>query len=145
MTEMNRPPISQAPGRVHAVSKVALLFGFLTGPIIWSAHELISLILVPAACAGHGGFYSFTIFGYPGWEWILLLITLLFIVIVGTADLVAIHSWRKSGVGLRLTGAEGGAEGRSGWMAAAGILLSTLFLLGIVAAGVPIFFLSGCR
>jgi hypothetical protein len=132
-------------GAIQAVGRLPLLFGFLGGPIFWSLHLLIMQVLVASACStGSQGFYHFTIGGVAGWEIILLLVTFLLILLTLAAGLTAFRAWRRSHVGLGVTGAAGGALGRSGWLALAGVLLSTLFLLGIVAAGVPIFWLSGC-
>ena len=130
---------------VRIVSRLPLLIGFLAGPILWSLHELISEILISSACSyGMDGFNHFTVGSIAGWELVLLLLTLFFLLLGVVAEVIAVRSWLKSHVGTDVSGAAGGAAGRSGWMSMAGILLSTIFLVAIVFEGVPIFYLSGC-
>jgi hypothetical protein len=54
--------------RLPRERRVGLLprwFGLLAGPVAWSAHLLVGLILVSAGCgAGYGGF---SLFHLPGW------------------------------------------------------------------------------
>ncbi len=136
---------TNAAPHVRTVGQIPLLLGFLTGPIVWSLHLVISELLISASCApGPAGFASFTIFGAAGWRVVLLIVTGVLALIILGADLVALRAWRQTGIGLRLTGDAGGAAGRSGWMAPAGVLVSTLFLIATLMAGVPIFWLSGC-
>lgn len=145
MTERDRAVASGPSVGVRAVGRLPLWIGFVAGPTIWSLHLLVSEFLVSAACSsGPRGFYGFTILGATGWRVVLLLLTGVFALLIAGADLIAVRTWRATRVGTQLTGVAGGAAGRSGWMAAAGILLSTLFLIGILLAGVPIFWLSGC-
>jgi hypothetical protein len=130
---------------VRTVSRIPLLIGFLGGPILWSLYHLLSQIIISAACSnGIHGFNDFSVGGVAGWEIVLLVLTAVLVVLGFATDLIAFSAWRKTHVGVAVTGAAGGALGRSGWLALAGVLLSTFFLIGIVAAGVSIFWLSGC-
>lgn len=130
----------------HTASLALLLFGFLAGPIVWSLHLEISEILISSACSqGTNGFSMLLIAGAPGWRVILLLVTFILVLIVLAADVMSLRAWRQTGTEASVIGTEGGAAGRSGWMAIAGVLVSTVFLIAIVFAGVPIFFLSGCK
>jgi hypothetical protein len=136
---------SRSLSDVRAIGHLPLWTGFLAGPIIWSLHLVVSEFLLGAACSsGPAGFNGFTILGATGWRWVLLLVTGGFALLVLAADFVAFRAWRESRIGTEVTGVVGGAAGRSGWLALAGILMSTLFLIGILLAGVPIFWLSGC-
>lgn len=129
----------------RAVGRLPLLIVFLTGPIVWSLHLVVVEFLLSSACAsGPGGFAGFTLLGADGWRTVLVIVTGGFALVVLAADLLAVRLWRQTGIGTRLTGGVGGAAGRSGWMALASVLLCSLFLLGILLAGVPIFWLSGC-
>ena len=132
-------------GDVRAVGRLPLWIGFLTGPTVWSLHLVLSEIIVSAGCStGQSGWDSFSLFGTAGWRVVLLLETAVLALIVIAAGLVAIRTWRTTRIGTEATGEVGGAAGRSGWMALAGVLISSLFLGGIVLAGLPIFWLSGC-
>jgi hypothetical protein len=141
-----RPAARPLARSKHSVGVLSLLIGFLTGPIIWSMHEIASEILISSACStSPGGFASTSTLGVSGWEIVLLLVTLLCGALVAGAGLIAFRAWRESRMGTNETGDVGGAAGRSGWMALAGVLFSVFFLLGIVEAGLSIFWLSGCH
>lgn len=143
--ERDRTIANPPAGSVRAVSRLPLLIGFLAGPIVWSLHLIVVEFLLSSACApGPGGFSGFTVLGAAGWRFVLLIVTAVFALLVLGADLIAYRAWRETRIGTRLTGEVGGPAGRSGWMALAGVLLSSLFLIGILLAGVPIFWLSGC-
>ncbi len=132
-------------GDVRAVGRLPLLIGFFAGPLVWSLHEIVSEFLVADACSsGTGGFNNLTVLGAPGWRVILLVVTGFFALLALGADIIAYRAWKGTRIGTSLTGDAGGAAGRSGWMALAGVLMSTLFLIGIIIAGIPIFWLSGC-
>jgi hypothetical protein len=126
-------------------SNVLLVVVFLAGPIAWSAHELLAEILISAACShGISGFRNFLIGPVAGWQVVLLVETGFFAVIVLAADLLAFSFWRTSRNSAGTTGPAGPTSGRSGWMAMAAMLLNTTFLLGILTAGITLFWLSGC-
>jgi hypothetical protein len=125
-----------ATGAPLAVSPAPLLIGFLAGPILWSMHIIVSEIVVSSVCSTSGGFVEGRI--------ILMAVSLLFVCGGISVDLIALRSWRQSGGSIDVTGAWGGAPGRSGWMALAGILLSTMFLFGILLGALPLFWLTGC-
>jgi hypothetical protein len=132
-------------GDVRAYSLLPLWIGFLTGPIIWSLHLVLCEFVVSAGCStGVSGWESFSLFGTSGWRVVLLAVTAVLAALVLGADVVAFRAWRATRIGIEVTGDVGGAAGRSGWMALAGVLISTLFLGGIVLAGLPIFWLGGC-
>lgn len=127
------------------VGRLPLLIGFLGGPIVWSIHLLLSEVLISVACSGGPeGFRRALVGGVMVWQAALLLVALLFSLIVVGVDAVAFAAWRKTRAGIAETGERGGAAGRSGWMSLAGILLSTLFLVALLFAGLPLFWLSGC-
>ncbi|HTE85528.1 MAG TPA: hypothetical protein VK821_12425 [Dehalococcoidia bacterium] len=121
-----------------------LLIGLLAGPILWSLHLLVSEILVSSACSAGSRFARFGAGSAGGRQVVLLGVSLAFILAVVAVDFVALRCWRQSRVGIEVTGASGGAAGRSGWMALAGVLLSSFFLIGILFGALPLFWLSGC-
>jgi hypothetical protein len=128
-----------------SAGRLPLLVGFLGGPILWSLHLLVSQILIASACSsGMLGFSSFTIGGTSGWEVTLLLFTLAMMLLAIIVGLIALRTWQRSRIGFQVTGEIGGAAGRNGWMGLAGVLFSTFFLIGIAAAGMSLFWLSGC-
>ncbi|MGI8550865.1 MAG: hypothetical protein ACR2PL_08785 [Dehalococcoidia bacterium] len=132
-------------GGGRAVGLLPLVFGLFAGPIIWSLHELAGEIMVSSACSTRpGGFASERFLGVSGWELIFFVMSLVAILGAIAGAVVSYRAWKATRVGTALTGEQGGALGRSGWMAVSGMLLSTMFLFGILLATSSIFFLSGC-
>ncbi len=145
MQQRNRNRAVVHTAGLQAVSRFPLVIGFFAGPTLWSLHELVSEILVSSACSyGLGGFSHFMIGAISGWQFVLLLETLFFFLLGVAAEVMSVRHWIHTHAGTHLGGEAGGAFGRSGWMSMAGILLSSLFVLAIAYAGVPIFFLAGC-
>jgi hypothetical protein len=142
---MTQNRTAQSRSAVRAISPAVLLTGFLAGPVLWSLHLLISQILISAACSRSGAGFWRTSFGaLAGWQLVLLLVTLAFVLLIIAVNLTAMRSWRRNDDHAGIIGSEGGSAGRSSWLALAGILLSAFFLIGIVAAGVPLNRMSGC-
>ena len=136
---------SAVTSRLRAVNPVPLIVGLFAGPILWSLHILVSEIVISSACAAQpSGFARLTAAGVGGRQVALLAVSLVFIIATAAVDLLAIRCWRQTRVGIEVTGVSGGAVGRSGWMALAGVLLSSLFLIGILLGALPLFWLSGC-
>jgi hypothetical protein len=100
------------------------------GPVAWTAHLLVSYLLLPVACA-------------TGLTVLLHMVTLLTALPTAAAGALALGAW------LDLTTAAPGAERGSGrqrqWLALAAVLLDALFLLVIVLEGIPNFFLGPCQ
>src|ERR1700730_17421214 len=104
------------PGNPHLVNRVALLVGFLAGPIVWSLHLVVSEVLISTACSsGVEGFGRFVLGGVAGWELLLLVVSLLFLLLALISDLTAWHCWQRVHARSGLTGEAGGEPGRSSW------------------------------
>jgi len=126
--------------RDRHVGLLALWFGFLAGPVAWSVHLLVGLVLVSAGCgAGYGGF---SLFRLPGWESVLLLFTAAMALLTAAGGVVAFASWRKTGESADTNA--GGPRGRSGFLAAAGVYTSLIFLAGILLVAIAIATLNDC-
>lgn len=126
--------------RERRVALLPLWFGLLAGPVAWSVHLLVGLILVSAGCgAGYGGF---SLFRLPGWESVLLLFTAALALITAAGGIVAFASWRKTGEGADTNA--GGPRGRNGFLAAAGVYTSLIFLAGILLVAIAIATLNNC-
>lgn len=107
----------------------ALWFGFLAGPAAWYLHLNISYSLVRLVCLhGHG--------------WLLHLTTLAMLALAGAGVWVAWRSWDRIGEPEVTSGP--GTLGRTRFMALGGIALSGFFLLIILLAWLPDFFLHPC-
>lgn len=108
----------------------ALWFGLLGGPAAWTAHLLISYGLVYVVC-GTGG------------SLLLYLTTLVTAAIAAAAGIVAWRLWRRPQTATEENAAVAARNGFAGFL---GVLLSGLFLLVIVAEGLPpLFFQPRCE
>lgn len=123
-----RTPAAPAPDRTpgERFGSPSVWFAFLGGPVAWAAHLLVVYGIVYLPC---------------GWRLpLLLLATGLFALVAIAAGLVA---WGKvKGSPARDTDALKG--GRNRFVGIAGLLNSSLFLLIILAQGVPPLVLGTC-
>lgn len=113
----------------HRRGIAALWFGMLAGPAAWFLHLVISYSLVRLICQ-------------TGDSWLLHLTTFATLLLAAAGVLVAWRNVRRVGH-LRATAADG-TMGRSRFMAVSGIALSGFFLIVVLLAWLPDFFLSPC-
>lgn len=125
--------------RAETRQSFMLWFGVLAAPLAWLAQIFIAPDVAEIVClsgaegTGRGEIYGFAL------ETFLLALTAAF-TLVGL--LAVVGSIRC----LRLLGRAGDDTPgrRATWMAYAGILVSTLFLLSIAVGFIPLFFLESC-
>ena len=141
-----------APSRAR-VRRAALWFGLLGGPIAWSVQTLINLPV-----ASHGCFPRLTPLDAPitgAMRGIAFVVSLAALAIGLAAAAVAWRSWRhtrdeqQSGTGnARQHGAEHAlletGEGRTRFMALAGVLTSVTFLVASAIHAAAIFLVLPC-
>jgi hypothetical protein len=108
---------------------IALWFGFLAAPLIWFVNLELNFMLAPWACA-------------TGRQFSLGLVTLVALLLVASAGLLAWRMWLHAGQEW-LHNAGGRISSRR-FLAMLGILTSSLFFLAILAQGAPTFILSAC-
>ncbi len=128
--------------RRHRVHRWAVWFGLLGAPIAWGLQELVNVSLAGHACYPHDLPLAMPL--WPHLSGILASVDAAAIVVCIAAGLVAFSNWRrtrdeKPGDAHQLLGS---GDGRTRFMAMAGIMTSVLFLLGtafaaINVAGVP--------
>lgn len=108
-----------------------LWFGTLGAAVAWFTHLIVVYVLVPVTCAVSG----------PG---AMIVASFLLSGIAAAAGAVAWHSWRQMSAEERgdLVGEMEGS--RKGFMLYGGLLASGVFLLAILLATIPIFFLNPC-
>ena len=108
-----------------------LWFGTLGAAVAWFTHLIVVYVLVPVTCAVSG----------PG---AMIVASLLLSGIAAAAGVVAWQSWREMSAEERgdLVGEMEGS--RKGFMLYGGLLASGVFLLAILLATIPIFFLNPC-
>ncbi len=131
-----------SPAR-HQVSLAALWFGLFAAPVVWSLQMLVLYPVVAHGCFPRDHPLSLPVYSTDP---VVLLVSFVALVVASAAALVALRSWRS-------TRAEDHAgedhlletgEGRSRFMALGGMLLSGLFLFGILLNGLPFLLLGPC-
>lgn len=117
--------------RVAEPEGFRLWFGTLGAPMAWFVHLIVVYVLVPVTCAISGpvGMYVASV-------------ALVTVALAG--GYVALESWREMSEEERgnLVGEMEGT--RKGFMIYGGLLASGVFLLAILLAIIPIFFLDPC-
>jgi hypothetical protein len=119
-------------------------FHLLGGPILWSAHFLISYAWIEFACRVRLLILHSTILGLTVLSWSVLLFTLLAVLATLYVGWSAYRSWRQISELKETNELESwGVESRR-FMAISGILLSMLFSLVILLSGLPALVLGPC-
>lgn len=127
-----------------ALPPPALWFGLFGAPAAWSLQLLVNYALVAHACFPKSEPLAAPVVG--GLQAIVLGAGFAALAIALAAEATAWRSWRASRHESR--GGHGGllevGEGRTGFMALGGVLVSGVFLLGIVMNAIPLFLVSPC-
>jgi hypothetical protein len=120
-----------AEERVAQPEGFRLWFGTLGAAVAWFLHLTISYVLVPVTCA-------------LGGQGLMAVASVLLVGVAVASGFVAWQSWRAMGEAERgqLVGEMEGT--RQGFMLYAGLLASGVFLLAILLAIIPMFFLNPC-
>ena len=121
--------------RAESIGSAALWFGVFGGPAAWCLQILIGYNVEEIVCAS--GSQSQTVLGI-GVEVLIVALHIGLTCVTLAAGLVSYRCWRRAGEGDASTG------GRARWMAAAGMMVSILFLIIIVSGFVPALFLETC-
>jgi hypothetical protein len=139
-----------APAAAHpapaggAGAPAALWFGLFGAPVVWSLQLLASYALVAHGC--YPDAEPLTMPVVPGLRMLVLGASAAAVVVALTAGGLAWRNWRATQhepEGEHETLLEIG-EGRTRFMAFAGMLLSAVFLMGIVMNAVPVLLLRPC-
>ncbi len=102
----------------------------LAGPLLWFASFLANFFMSGKVCG-------------EGWKVFLFAVMATALILTAAAGWFAWRVWREAG--LEAPGESGGPAGYRRGMGLAGLLLSALFFLVIVAQGVPNILLGGCE
>ena len=151
-TQASSPSTHPAPARVH-VGLAALWFGLFGGPAAWSLQTLINLPV-----AAHGCFPRLEPLSSPiggGVRASVIIVSVMALAICVAAAAVAFRSWRRTrdehqasagsarGHAPATALAETG-EGRTRFMALAGVVTSLTFVVVILVHTASIFLVSPC-
>lgn len=137
-------PAHPAPA-AHGVARAALWFGLFGAPLVWSLQLLVNYALVAHACYPRSEPRATPVFGGL-WTFTLVASLVALAVALGAGG-TAWRSWRISRHEHRGDAGESleVGEGRTRFMALAGMLMSGIFLLGIVMAAIPLFLVTPCE
>ena len=128
----------------HRVLRVALWFGLLGAPVAWSLQELVNVSLAGHACYPHDLPLAMPLWLQLGS--IALWVEAVAVIVCIAAGLVAFASWRRSrnekpGDAHQLLGS---GDGRTRFMAMAGVMTSALFLIGTALAALNLTAVPPC-
>ncbi len=144
MTDASATSRPAPPAAAEAVPAAALWFGLFGAPALWSLQLVINAALVSHSCFPKSEPLATPI---TGSLWGVVLVSGIVAVLIAAAALAtAWRSWRRTRGehhGNEETLLEVG-EGRTRFMAVAGMLLSTVFLFGIVMNALPLFLVPPC-
>lgn len=121
-----------------------MLFGLLGAAAAWVLQTEIGETLAAQACFPHR-----TALAVPQWSWLMPALNVMSIValLVGIAGVwVSWRGWRMTRAARpdpASAGSDSGA-GRTRFLAMAGLILSLLFLVGLVATGLAVLLVSPC-
>lgn len=122
----------------HRVSRWAIWFGLLGAPVAWSLQELVNVSVAGYACYPHDIPLALPL--WPQLKSISAWVEIVALVVCVAAFIVAFSNWRRSRnekPGHAHQVLESG-DGRTRFMAMAGILVSALFFCATVLATINI-------
>ena len=115
----------------------SLWFGVLAAPAAWIVHEVAGYAFAGSGCHVAGT-------GLPTWSWIgLIAVTVLSTGFAAAGGLVALRELRRRADSVAVWRVDG--RHRTEFMAAAGVLVSTLLLVNILMFGVMPLLVDRCR
>jgi len=129
------------PAEPHGLPQASLWYGFAAAPFAWVLQGLVGVILSAEACPA--GVAGWQILHQPEVRIGLAAITLCLLAVAVSAGVTSFHNWQSLSGRREFAHAEGTA--REAFMALGGVLISTVFSLGIVWASIPILMLQICE
>ena len=138
------PAAGHPAPRRHLASLAVLWFGFFGAPLAWSVQELVNTPVVAHACYPRTEPLRSPLF--PGASAFAVAVSVVTALAALAALLTALRTWRtvRRGHEHEESALLEVGEGRTRFMALAGILLGVVFLLGIVMHTIPILMLPPC-
>jgi hypothetical protein len=142
---MTAHPAAHPAPAGHRVALGALWFGLFGAPLVWSIQLMLNYGLVAYSCFPGSEPRSTPLFG--GLRTTVLIAGVVALAIALAAGVTAWRSWRATRhehPGGQEYLLEAG-EGRTRFMALAGMLVSGLFVLGVIMNAIPLFIVPLCR
>jgi hypothetical protein len=134
---MGTQSVTHPPPRIE---QGRLWFGTVAGAAAWALHGFTSFLISTQACKDGNGNWG----PLPAASVRLLLggVTLLFLGVAVAGGLTSLRNWRQLSQRRHVLNAEG--LGREDFMALIGVFVSTVFVLGILWAGIPPILVDVC-
>lgn len=128
------------PAEPHRLPSSRLWYGFTAAPAAWALEGVIGVIVSAQFCPANSP--NWGILGENGVRLALGLITIALLIVAVSGAIVAYGNWRALSGSREFAHAEG--IGREAFMSVGGILLSVVFIIGILWAGIPLLMLEQC-
>lgn len=113
------------------MTRAAILWiSIFAGPLAWFFDLEAGFALAPLACSGPGRIYLYAV-------------SMASLLLVAAAGIFSLSQWRQ--LGPEFTDNAGQQPGGSRSLAFAGMVLSGLFILVIVAQAIPSLMMAGCE
>lgn len=129
------------PAEPHRLPQKSLWFGFGAAPIAWAIQGLVGVMVSAQFCPANTP--GWAIMGETGVRIVLGIITLCLLAVAISAGVTSFRNWRLLAGHRELVHAEG--INREAFMSLGGVLISTVFTVALLWAGIPIVMLSVCE
>jgi hypothetical protein len=128
------------PAEPHRLPQGRLWYGFSAAPAAWAIQGLVGVIVSSQVCPADVS--NWGLLGQGGIRLLLGVVTLCALVVAISAGVISFQSWQRLAGGRELIHAP--ARTREAFMSVGGVLISTVFTLGILWAGIPLIMLQIC-
>ncbi len=128
------------PAEPHSLPPSGIWYGFSAGPAAWTLQGLVAVIVSAQFCPADVP--NWGLLDQNGVRLVLGLITLGLLAVAISGGLVSLRNWHRLAGDLELARAEG--RTREAFMSLGGVLMSIVFSLGILWAGIPLIMLQVC-
>lgn len=134
-------PARQGPRRRRG-GALMMLFGLMGAAAAWVLQTDIGETLAAQACFPHRSALA-----APRWSWLMPALDVISVValLIGVAGVwVAWQGWRSAARRDPASPASDAAVGRTRFLALAGLILSLLFVVGLIATGLAVLLVAPC-
>ena len=128
------------PAEPHILPQPRLWYGFAAAPIAWTIQGAMGVIVSAQFCPT--GLPNWGILGQNGVRAAIGLVTLVLLAIAVSGIVVSYNNWHRLNGPREFAHAEGIT--REAFMSLGGILISSVFTVALVWAGIPIVMLEQC-
>lgn len=132
--------VNTYPGEPHRLRQARLWYGFAAAAAAWALEGLTGVIVSAQFCPANAPRWAIP--GENGVRLTLGLITIGLLIVAISGAMTALRNWRALAGHRELIRAEG--RTRELFMSFGGILISIVFIVGILLAGIPLLIVEQC-